>query len=501
MGLVIQEETGDGSPTTTNARYAMVAGGAAALVGIDKLTLQGSLSARVNRMGAPVNHTINVHGTPVPVIFDSAMEVTEVSGSAKLSIADFVSIEGTFAFTKENDTILVGVSNVNAFLGATNDGQPIGLKISDGNLGLVLHDGKYALKTSGRISLVGLDGMAISGGFAVSVNKLGTPVDRTIAGVNVRFDTGTEETHFGGNATISIAGVFELRGEVSVTKTKTGVLLVDVPSMALEIASRDLTVFEIGGRARFGIGGGRGFRLLDVGITEVTVLGVSIVTAPGNLPTLAPPSDEPIAAQLTTITDGIDATLLNSRKYLDITFDSPTDEPLDMGSIMDPGAEFTLSGAGVADVEIIGTPRWLEGNTFRYELYDKNMANETSLFRPGEISVVFLAGSWTDESGVPNAPLTDTFKVNDGKASTQSDVKLGPLSLSGPYFAIEDLSFDPMFSEGKLLGAMVTITVGLGVDSAMLAFNDSEQGITASLAKLRGAFDLMASKYFINNVI
>jgi hypothetical protein len=65
--------------TQPGSQYALVADGSAALVGINGLTLTGSLAARVNRMGTAIDKTIDVQGTPVQVKFDNGNDVTQFS--------------------------------------------------------------------------------------------------------------------------------------------------------------------------------------------------------------------------------------------------------------------------------------------------------------------------------------------------------------------------------------------------------------------------------------
>jgi hypothetical protein len=131
-------------PASGNSKYALVAQGTASLVGIDGLTLTGTLHARMNRLGAAINTTIATPAGPVEVKFDTAANVTQFGGSARVAIGDFIDISGSFGIEKDGDTLLVGVAGVEAFLGI-NGGTPsaIGIKASDGNLGLVLRDGKY----------------------------------------------------------------------------------------------------------------------------------------------------------------------------------------------------------------------------------------------------------------------------------------------------------------------------------------------------------------------
>ncbi|MFM8478478.1 MAG: hypothetical protein ACKOEO_22055, partial [Planctomycetaceae bacterium] len=451
------------------------------------------MHARMNRLDAAINTTISTPAGPVEVKFDSAADVTQFGGSARLAVGGFVDISGSFGIEKSGNELLVGVTDVSVFLGV-NAGTPgaIGLQVSDGTLGLVLRNGKYALTASGAVGLVGLDGLGISGTFMVEANKLGTSVNRSIwtpgGSVSVVFANGSEVLKFGGSAVISVAGVFEIRGEVIATKTKSGRVLIDIPEIAVALNIRGLRVFEVGGRARFSIGGPDGFELLDVGVTEVSVFGFDIAAAGGSQPSLALPPEAPVPAQLTTIVDGIDAGVLNRRKFLDVTFESPGDAPLDISSILDTDREISLSGAGVLDAAIDRVEQ-LEGNTFRYHLKDRDTSNEVDLFGIGGVTVNFLPDSWMDTDGTKNVAASDSFTTRDGAATTSRSVKLGPLSLSGPYFGIEDFQFRPLKSPtGEFLGARITITVGLGVDEASLDFGGSSSSLSTKLTGLLGTF-------------
>ena len=253
-----------------------------------------------------------------------------------------------------------------------------------------------------------------------------------------------------------------------------------------------LEVFEVGGRARFAIGGEDGFQLLDIGLKTVHVLGLDISAVAGMLPSLTLPPDVavPQPAELTSIVDGIDAGVLNRRKYLDITLRSPGSLPLDIESVLDGGPEFTLSGAGVAEATISSVEH-LEGTRFRYYFVDSNPSNDVPLFTSGPISVNFAAGAWADESGATNSATTDDFTVRDGKATTGSSVNLGPLKLQGPHFGLEDFQFKPLKNaDGSLKGARITITVGLGVDHAELNFGSSSSVLSTSIDDLSGLFDV-----------
>ncbi|MEN9556606.1 MAG: hypothetical protein RLZZ232_2892, partial [Planctomycetota bacterium] len=364
------------------------------------------------------------------------------------------------------------------------------------NLGLVLKDGSYALTTSGTVGLVGLTGLNISGTFNVRSNQLGVPVNQSVwtpaGNVPVVFSSGDKILSFGGSAVISVAGIFEISGTVQATKTSSGLILVDIPQISAALNINGMRVFEVGGKARFSIGGADGFQLLDIGLTTVVVMGVNVSAIAGALPslTLPPEVSVPAAAELTTIVDGIDAGVLNRRKYIDVTLQTPGSGTLNIESVLDSGAEFTLSGQGVADAQI-SSVQHLEGNTFRYFLTDRDTSNETLLFRPGTINVSFSAGSWADSTGATNVAATDSFTARDGKATTASSVNLGPLSLTGPYFGLEDFQFKPLKNaDGSLKGARITITVGLGVENASFSFGGSSSALSTSITDLDGLFDV-----------
>lgn len=246
LGAVIDQ------PEDSESVYALVASGAAGLVGVEGLSLSGSIEARVNRLGSSIDEMISTPAGNVSVQFESADDVTEFGGTVALSVADFVDVEGSFGFELDGDTVIAGVSGVNAFLGANaGTDDAIGLQVSDANLGLVLRDGAYALSSAGDVGFVGLPGLDIDGSFSARANRLGTPVNETVntpvGPVTVQFDNGDDVLNFGGVATVSVADVFVLSGEINATETDTGTVLVDVPDMSLALTIDDLEVFDVGG--------------------------------------------------------------------------------------------------------------------------------------------------------------------------------------------------------------------------------------------------------------
>src|SRR5690606_7406749 len=105
-----------------NGGYALVASGTVSLVGIDGVTLAGTVTARVNTTGLEIDHTIEITGSGSPgvrVHFDTIDRVTElVAVGATLGIGG-QSLQGDFAFDKTaGGDLVVAASNVELALGS-----------------------------------------------------------------------------------------------------------------------------------------------------------------------------------------------------------------------------------------------------------------------------------------------------------------------------------------------------------------------------------------------
>ena len=94
-------------------------------------------------------------------------------------------------------------------------------------------------------------------------------------------------------------------------------------------------------------------------------------------------------------------TQLNDRGYLDVRF-TPTDgATVDESSITDDAAEFELTGAAAADVELSGAPVAVGGGVYRYSF--------TGAFAAGEVGVDWLAETVADSLGFQNLASSQTF--------------------------------------------------------------------------------------------
>ena len=102
-------------------------------------------------------------------------------------------------------------------------------------------------------------------------------------------------------------------------------------------------------------------------------------------------------------TDGgtIDASLLNSRGYIDVTFSDAGG--IDPASINDAAPEIALSGTAANVAILDGAGSLVSGTTYRYTF--------NGFFVDGTVSVDFIADSFADLAGNTNAADSETFTV------------------------------------------------------------------------------------------
>ena len=116
--------------------------------------------------------------------------------------------------------------------------------------------------------------------------------------------------------------------------------------------------------------------------------------------------------------------------YVDVTFPLDGTLALDPASITDTGAEFTLTGPGVAVGTTIGaTPTLLSGSTWRYTLSQR-------LLSTGDVTLTFITGSWQLADTAPGT--TDMTTVAD---STTIDITFP----DGPAIDTTTLNGDEFF--------------------------------------------------------
>ncbi|MFN9295487.1 MAG: hypothetical protein ACK6EB_46025, partial [Planctomyces sp.] len=219
LGIVVQTDT---------KKFAAVASGTAALEGVTGLTVTGTGSVRINKMGTTVDETISTPAGDVAVKFDSATDVTQIRSTLNLQFQNYVYASGDFLVEKTTvadlTTFTLAASNLNAFLGVNyNAAGEFGAKVTDAGVAMLIEKqgtnaAKYAISTTGgTVGLVGLPGVDLSGPLALNINKLGRIIDVDIpspTGVNIplEFTSPDLTQRFGGDLNLSIGGFTTLSG-------------------------------------------------------------------------------------------------------------------------------------------------------------------------------------------------------------------------------------------------------------------------------------------------
>jgi hypothetical protein len=211
--------------TPAGHSYAIDATGTAAIVGIDGLTLSGSLSARINTTGGAVEETIEVPGgAPVQVSFAADDDDAVFTGTVTANAGGFSSLSGGFSISKSSDRLKIAAASVTAFVGAGDTG----LRLTGGNLRAVVNTSskKFALVAGGDLALEGIDGFSVSGSAAVRINELGAAVDETIStpagNVSVVFPNADEVLQVRGTASLGISDFVDASATIVVEKTTAG---------------------------------------------------------------------------------------------------------------------------------------------------------------------------------------------------------------------------------------------------------------------------------------
>ncbi|WP_416671883.1 DUF4347 domain-containing protein [Egbenema bharatensis] len=197
--------------------YVLQASGTAELVGVSGVTLSGSAALEINRTGRAIEETIVTSGGDIQIDFQ-VENFLRVSGQLDLSVDGFASLSGHFGIQQTADTLLIGATDVNAFMGANQQG----LHVSEAELGLVIYTSQagatYALQASGSAALVGIDDLTLRGAVALELNRTGSAVNEVIAtpGGSVAITYTADEGNVSraiGYLDLDIAGMAQLSGD------------------------------------------------------------------------------------------------------------------------------------------------------------------------------------------------------------------------------------------------------------------------------------------------
>ncbi|MEN9553872.1 MAG: hypothetical protein RLZZ232_158, partial [Planctomycetota bacterium] len=241
LGLVMLEAVAG-----ADAKWALIASGDAAVVGVSELTLNGSLALRINRYGAAVDETISTLGGDVRVYFESGENLSRIFGTVTLrtpvsDLSGDFTIESTGVSPSRE--ILFGAANVSAFVGDTKGtattADDIGVRFSGGSLvGYIAPDSTYAFDASGAASLVGVSDLTLTGTLSAQKNTTGANVNKSIsvAGISRTLNVAAGASRVGGSVTL-ITPVANLSADFAVETTGTS------PNQEILFAADNVSTF------------------------------------------------------------------------------------------------------------------------------------------------------------------------------------------------------------------------------------------------------------------
>ncbi|MEN9554689.1 MAG: hypothetical protein RLZZ232_975, partial [Planctomycetota bacterium] len=253
LGLVVLEKTASDA-----ASYALLASGSTGLTGLSDFTLDGNLTLELQRFNAVIDETIPVGSDSIRVKFDSATELTRLSGTVTLGtpIAD---LSGSFAVestgTSPNRRILLAASDVTGFVGdkkgTATTVDDAGVQFSNGSLLAVINaNGTYGLSATGSASLVGVSGLSLTGTLTGERNTTGAAIseDLTVGGVTRSLALARDVSKVDGSVTLNAENTLYLTGTVGIEKKTTTLTLLDGSTV-------DATAIQLGGSGLSGFAG------------------------------------------------------------------------------------------------------------------------------------------------------------------------------------------------------------------------------------------------------
>ena len=487
--------------------------GTASLVGVTGLTMTGTLDVRINDTGRAVNETVPTSGGGTATLKLAAGEHA-VAGTAVLAVAKadgtaFVSLSGGFSVTQQTRTVantkttkvMIGAAGLSAFLGA--DGT--GLQVDNANLGLVLfgtttgtaHTSTYALDASGTASLVGVNGLTLSGTAGVRTNTAAN-VDETVLvpdpknpgsfiPVSVKFGH-LEQAFSGTGLTLAVGDAVTLGGDFSFDKARAG------NTSTVTVTGRTVTAFVGSGAVGLQLKDGS----VDLTLTKVAaaastyalaadaavgVTGLPGLNVGGRLAVTASSTASPVL-RATGLTFGVLDS--DNRPVLAVSLDATIQKQGGLVDINATRAEMALTVAGQQLIDVQGTAEFTVG-TGGFKLGPAGYRVTNFSILGGSLgalpsSIATPAGSIAMPAGSTNGGTTAPLPTAPTPVGTPR--RLGPLSVYG---------LKPIFKDFSFNNGQLAANLGLQAATATLAFGGGTTnpgGTTATFVNLSGSLNL-----------
>jgi len=299
---------GEGAFLITADGIAGFISGTAALE-VEGITAGGELFIRINTTPNAVDETIELNGRTLRIqfsdteVYNGTSNFFDVSiSNLSLNIGNFVTVEGNVTFGDK--TLSDGVTTASVFAGEgldiflgqgpasleSGDINPLatGILLSDGRIGLIRlgtePNTTFALFAEGTVSLIGVEGITLTGTAVVRVNTTGMAINETLTipgstgdGVLIQFDTTAEVTTFEAlGAELSVIGQ-TLSGDFSFERVATGNGAGDVRIAASNVS----LILGDGSSGIVSVTGGQGALLLTGTGLAGEVSGTVTMNVPG----------------------------------------------------------------------------------------------------------------------------------------------------------------------------------------------------------------------------
>ncbi|MDB4411102.1 hypothetical protein N9182_00820, partial [bacterium] len=382
-----------------------------------------SIGVGINTTQAAVDTKLAVGGTEISVKLGAAT-FSVLAQDLDFNFGDFLEIDGNFAisggtFSGSGLNIFLGKGPYKLADGSINS-DAIGVLLSNGtidfqNLGTASGDGLYALKATGNLALVGLDGLIVQGNVTLFINTSTSAVD--LGGESIAPSTFSFVAR---NAEFSIGNRFSVGGTFVISRRPNGDLdvLIGGGSVSINDANGD-SLFAVQGSASFSITAATGFKLTSFkvrGFSIMDQMGLDAGTvdnSAGNNNGFSGTDFFPTADLAGPITGGliVGSDLVNEG-YIDIQYNDLNNVGLDNDTITDVAQEFVVKINGGTNHNLVfnGAPTKVEGkpNTWRYQLTSGNLVGDQLNSR---VTIEFNSGSFSDSGGIGNFAEIEYFNV------------------------------------------------------------------------------------------
>ena len=475
--------TGAASPTTTSGGVAGLLTGRVSTGG-GAFGLDASLGFSINTTGQAVDQTIDLGTSTLVVDLPASPTFLFQVQDLDFDFGDLLEIHGNFAvgagtFQGTGLEVFVGKGPGWTDAGDINP-DAIGVRVTGAEIGFKTNDAGpgYAIRVTGLLAFVGLDGLEVSGTVTFEVNTATVGITVPTSGTPIspgRF------SFIAAGVRIAVAGVVELTGTLGITRQPDGTLDVVLGNAAVLVSIGGTDVARLGGYGAFTISPVTGFRLSSFRVDDFAIFPQN--STDGGTPGASAPTLFPTADLASPLRNAV-VTPVQVATSIDVVFNDVNGVGLRENTITDVDPEFQLLVNGsAAGFTVAGVPTRVADkiNTWRYTFTGTMPANAV-------VTVRFLPGAVTDLGGSSSMAEDELFYV-----FTAAPTAMNPNPQPGPIASLASPSNGGSVTSAQLnaqryIDITYTSLDGTAVKKSSLEvaaapFTLTGTGVTADLAK------------------